>query len=411
MNRIHTSQYPSSSRPGQSLSKRIGNRAPFFPANRILPFQAVSGLSNLLTKTLSLLVALLALAGCGRDPLDTRYAAYQGLSINGVRVFADILRERGRDVVVAAALSPRIAEDVQSIVVFQSQFGRLSDEARGFLEEFLDSDPSKSVVLVLRDFDASVPYWEAMLERPEVKNDKAAAEAVAQAHNRANSHFLVRTNVSVDLNDGVWYGLDEKTSPTVRRSSRIDDPWNLLADFDGGRADLHFRRRLLLPENAERIWSSGDDTLLAEINGYYGDLFVVANGSFLLNGALVNPEHRKLAIALTSLLGNARKVALVRSDRFYQKDSEQGLLRLLTTYPNPWVLGHLAALLLLFCWYRFPIFGRPRETETAEPRRFGRHVEALGDLLARAGRIHAADERLRASSGSLRLAKPSKENV
>src|SRR5262249_36728741 len=73
---------------------------------------------------------------------------------------------------------------------------------------------------------------------------------------------------------------------------------------------------------------------------------------------------------------------------------EPGLLRLLRSQPNPWIVGHVLAALAAYCWFRFPIFGRPKTIESHEPRRFGRHVESLGDLLARTGNLSFAIERL-----------------
>ncbi len=43
----------------------------------------------------------------------------------------------------------------------------------------------------------------------------------------------------------------------------------------------------------------------------------------------------------------------------------------------------MVAFLLIFCWHRFPIFGRPKELPNRDVFRFGRHAEALGSLLER----------------------------
>jgi hypothetical protein len=39
--------------------------------------------------------------------------------------------------------------------------------------------------------------------------------------------------------------------------------------------------------------------------------------------------------------------------------------------------------MIIFCWWKLPIFGRPRNAVSTESVRFGRHVEALGSLLQR----------------------------
>lgn len=349
-------------------------------------------------KRAALLLGPLLAAGCAAPTLDTRYAAYQGPSVNGVRVFADLLRSRGSDVRAFAAFSPRVAEEFDAVVVFQRDFGELPEEFRAGIRGFLDeADQPKRVLLVPRDFDAALPYWEAVLERPEVQANPAEAARAQKELSRASRALSASSSEGFALQDDGWFGWDASVEPAVRRLDRLEDPFDTLEGrrVDPTKLDVRFRRRLLLAESAEPIWKCGDDVLLAEAESSWGSVYIVANASFLLNGALVNRENRKLADALVDLLGEPERVALILSARYAEGEDEPGLLRFLSTQPNPWVLGQLAFVVLLFCWYRLPIFGRPIETETSETRRFGRHVEALGDLLAAAGNLADADERLR----------------
>jgi hypothetical protein len=55
---------------------------------------------------------------------------------------------------------------------------------------------------------------------------------------------------------------------------------------------------------------------------------------------------------------------------------------------------HLAVLGLVFCLARFPIFGRPRDLPGEPAADFGKHVAALGELLARSQDRHYAQARL-----------------
>jgi hypothetical protein len=49
---------------------------------------------------------------------------------------------------------------------------------------------------------------------------------------------------------------------------------------------------------------------------------------------------------------------------------------------------------IVFCLARSPIFGRPRELPPDSPADFGKHVAALGQLLARTQDRHYAQARL-----------------
>src|SRR5690606_2864032 len=74
--------------------------------------------------------------------------------------------------------------------------------------------------------------------------------------------------------------------------------------------DFHY-----LPEY-ESLLYSGDLTLVSRVTEPYWDdsqILVVTNGSFLLNMALVNHEHRKLAGHLLAACGDRRVAAFVES--------------------------------------------------------------------------------------------------
>jgi hypothetical protein len=362
----------------------------------------------------ALSLAPLLAAGCAAPDLDTRYAAYQGPSVNGVRIFADVLRSRGAEVRAVSALSPRVAEESDVVVVFQRGFGELPEEFRAAVRRLLDeADEPKTVLLVPRDFDAAVPYWEAVLERPEIQKNPAEAARAREALARASDALLANTGDGFSPQDDGWFGWDASVEPAVRRLDRLEDPFGTLEGrgVDPAKLDVRFRRRLILAEQAEPIWKCGDDVLLAQAESAWGTVYVLANASFLLNGCLVNRENRKLADALVALLGEPERVALALSATYREEDDPSGLLQFLATHPNPWVLGQFAFVVLLYCWRRLPIFGRPIETETSETRRFGRHVEALGDLLAAAGNLADADERLRRRQDAVRGARTPRESA
>ena len=70
---------------------------------------------------------------------------------------------------------------------------------------------------------------------------------------------------------------------------------------------------------------------------------------------------------------------------------------LFDTPPVDLVLLHLALLGVIFCFSRWPIFGRPVEESTTYEADFGRHVIAMGELLERTGDVHYALDRVERS--------------
>ena len=58
-------------------------------------------------------------------------------------------------------------------------------------------------------------------------------------------------------------------------------------------------------------------------------------------------------------------------------------MEIFNIWPTNWILLHLAAVGVIFCFSRWPIFGRPKTCETAGGSDFGRHVDALAKLLKR----------------------------
>ena len=130
--------------------------------------------------------------------------------------------------------------------------------------------------------------------------------------------------------------------------------------------------------------------LVSEEQTEGGRRILVVNGSFLLNFPLVNHEHRKLAAKLIDSLPapNQRVVFLESSAggppiRDDDRVPEPTVWELFNVWPTNWILLHLAALGVIFCFVRWPIFGRPRDLKTSGRSDFGHHIDALADLLQR----------------------------
>ena len=98
-----------------------------------------------------------ALPGCSAT-LETRYAAPQGNSINGIVGFVDLMRQSGRKVDVWPAVSPKMRMNYQSIIVFLSTFDEIPDELHRDLESLMTGSGVKTLIIVVRDSDGAIDY-------------------------------------------------------------------------------------------------------------------------------------------------------------------------------------------------------------------------------------------------------------
>ncbi|MGH7192227.1 MAG: hypothetical protein ACREJM_01695, partial [Candidatus Saccharimonadales bacterium] len=106
---------------------------------------------------------------------------------------------------------------------------------------------------------------------------------------------------------------------------------------------------------------------------------------------LVKHENRKLAGKLIESIGPPRQhVVFLESDpggppvsNEEPREHQRTGLDILGIWPFSLIFLHLVAVGLLFCYSRYPIFGRARPLEAPALADFGRHVAALGTLLER----------------------------
>jgi len=124
---------------------------------------------------------------------------------------------------------------------------------------------------------------------------------------------------------------------------------------------------------------------------------VIANGSFLLNEAVVKAARRPLAERVVDWPGRAgQRIALVEGSFVLagQQDAPR-LWDLLKRQPTlRWIAIQLGLAGLLAALARAPRLGRPRPDPVSGADRPAAHAEALGALLARAGAAREAHELL-----------------
>ena len=172
-------------------------------------------------------------------------------------------------------------------------------------------------------------------------------------------------------------GCESEDKPKIKKMSAEEREKNcrcLLSDQDGK------------PLLVSRDYKTEDGAVT-------GTWLAAANGSFLLNAQLVNPENRKLAyrLAVTLAAENRRTIFLeAGSGVFILSDQDGGGRRsedsgweMFKVFPLNFILLHLTAMMIFYMFYKYPIFGRPRRLFVSGGSRFSEHVRAVGRMLRR----------------------------
>lgn len=346
-------------------------------------------------RTTFLVLLAVVLTGCGKE-VNSDYAAFRGDSVNGVRVFIDFLKSRENRVGVSRDFKPAMFYSADVLVHFSEGY-QWSSEVQNWLRVWLEDEPDRDLILVLRGYDAEVDYWnDALAKNPDGYTDQQR-QSISSQLDEAKARETHYTRSEINLNDEAWYGSQPVKQVVEIDTLEMEEEWaEHFEQLDGFRRRLY--RQLLLPEDAEPVVWSGDHVLVAR--QYIGDstLWIVADGSFLFNYSLISHQNRRLAAAFADALGPDRSIVFVREARIGEDEAPSAptLWRFLTISPINWIAGHVFVALLAYILYRVAIFGRPREISHRECYRFGRHVEALGKLLQATRDVSFAQSRIAA---------------
>jgi hypothetical protein len=372
------------------------------------------------------LCLLLLLAGCGRDKLEWQYGQRQGLgaskSVNGTAVLGSMFQKEGHHVYSWDALSPQLSNKADCIVWFPDDFAPPSLEVRTWLEQWLDGRPDRTLIYVGRGYDAEIDYWQRMLlnapaeQKPLIQDRLASAKSRFHAFRNLSFSPLVKTDplipqnntrskarppvkkprvvpspffTSINLSPDDWFVFTERKKPLQVRT--LDDRYPWCRGIDASKLDIELTESMIVPraKSVRPLLKSGVNTIVAREEIGQGQLLVVANGSFLLNMPLVNHEHRKLAAKLIDQIGpQGQTVVFLESDiggptirNDDPKATESSGMAVFNMWPTNWILLQLAAIGVLYCFVRWPIFGLPKSDNPGHEADFARHIDALADLL------------------------------
>lgn len=367
-----------------------------------------------------ILMASLTIAGCDEEedeavPFDATYGEgvqSQGrYSVNGTAVFANMFESAEHSVRFSTRLDSRVrSSDV--IVWAPDSFLGPNEQERSWFESWIHEESGRTLIYIGRDFDAELPYWSKVI-RSTSGDTKTSAQ---QRFNDAIMRHEALRQRTPELQELDWFTIDmTQSNRFVRDLTASDSYW--LDGIDIDECEIVIRGEIRNREFNNLGWSY-EDLILAEdtpllfrmapLGNHDSSVLVAQNGSFLLNYSLINHEHRKLAGKIIDSCGEDLQVTFVESRQNgpsvggnppstgnpNRPDREQrpGFFNLLMTNPLGLILIHLCIAGLIYCFFRFPVFGRARERftvstvvdhkdENRDIRNFGRHIDAVGGLL------------------------------
>ena len=217
--------------------------------------------------------------------------------------------------------------------------------------------------------------------------------------------------------DGEWFTFEKKPKHRKVRSLEGSEAWR--DGIDAAKLEIELHGRTKPADDATVLLESQGDMLVSRRAVGQSRLFVVANGSFLLNLPLVNHQHRRLADKFIEQVGPAPQTVVFlesgwRDPPIAPSDGTSGRVsgaEIFCIWPTNWILIQLAAVGIIFCFWKVPVFGPTRRRKQQSLSDFGRHIDAMGELLELSGDEVFAHERLQQYSQATRSKNQKNTNI
>ncbi|WP_435018697.1 DUF4350 domain-containing protein [Tundrisphaera sp. TA3] len=342
-------------------------------------------------------LAPLLLAGCGPAKVDESFDRSGGESINGTSALVELFRQRGHEVRSKRSLNGTVEGWADVLVRFSHRPGPPDREEGDRLLDWADANPGRRIIYVPRDYDAGPEFWSAMLA---AKAPDAKPEWIRQVERNRDDARARAARSPAKASDPAdpeeWFSLLPDPGPPAVATA-LEGEWAEGVDAAAAAIARHETFQLI---GETPLLSDGEGRALAMTWTLDNDsaILVVANASFLLNGALINPARRPLALRVVDWAGDGpKRIAFLDGSNLLRDSEESGdfsVFHLLGIYPFNWIAAHLAVLGLLAALARAVRLGRPLPEPPSGIERPAAHPEALGGLLARTGRADVARDLL-----------------
>ena len=343
-------------------------------------------------------------AGCGSREIETAYGRSRGKSINGTTVLAELMRDRGHTTRAAVRYSEALGDWAQVIVRFAPFPGPMSQPEAAWLERWLAAGSGRQLIYIPRDYEADAEFWTRMMAAaPPGTVNPAATKLEAQRDQLRHLETPRLEKAKNPASERNWF-TTEPSNPTrpaeEMTAQTLGGPWAEGIDPAAAALPIH---EAIRAENNEDVLLTGEGRKLVVAWPYSNDqdedgsVLIIANGSFLLNAALLNRSRRSLATQVVDWIGEGpRHVAFVEGASVADAadEAESSPFHLLTVEPFDWIIAHLAVFGVLLCLSLAVTLGRSRSEPLDAIERPSVHPVALGAILARTRQLAYAQELL-----------------
>lgn len=327
------------------------------------------------------------LVGCGsRNSLQTEYGKIRNegtsASLNGTRVLAEMFRQSGAKVSRQGSISPKLNR-YQTIVWFPDRATPPSDEVVDALEKWIEQDWGRTLIYVGRDFDCNLSYLQQVRDSADLGDQEELYRQIAEAlvARRAPSRDFME---KPDRDRCDWFRVKNSNRQNVQP---LSGSWTASVDSEAcavspGAVNLIPPGRIAEPEQSVLLNADGQPFVFRlQRPERDGQIIVVRNGSFLLNFALVNREHRALAKKLIDECDLSGAVVFLESGpgevRIQDRVDAHQPWAWISRPPLRYIVPHLLVWGVLFCFVLYPIFGRAKRFQ---PLKQGTVPKPLGSI-------------------------------
>ncbi|MHC5543485.1 hypothetical protein ACYOEI_35120, partial [Singulisphaera rosea] len=281
--------------------------------------------------------------------MEVEYGRSRGQSLNGTKVFAEMLRAEGHTVRTAFRLTDELNGWADAIVRFAPYSGPPRRDESDWYEVWLDGGDDRRLVYVPRDVGVASEYWDQVLRAlPESADPKRKDQAkrlrdeskTRSSTNPASTKDKDKDHELADPSD--WFAVDPGKSES-ETCKTFEGPWALQLNA----SEAALPRHDTLKVQSETVLLMGDEKpLVIEWSRHnQSQVLVAANGTFLLNAALLNRARRPLALRTAQWLGSEpRRVAFVEGGALVGEQPEPPTpFTLMRIHPFGWIAAQILA--------------------------------------------------------------------
>lgn len=372
--------------------------------------------------------------GCGKkfrfDYGQSRGAAGDQ-SINGFGALRRTYKNSGWSTRDVNRLNDRLSSTT-AIVWTPTQRDTLFDQSTKWFDEWL-REQTRTLVYVVPDQGCKARYFEVARQ---VAPDAQKLEYRRQLARVETDQMLVRFNGEPIPSNG-WFQIERTPSGTTYGSKSVNKPkgeWmrflpvasaeQSIDDPDIDDTDIEYKIEPVLTATATIATAatismptmfgqtygtsqvtpthttlvSADDgspiiTRLTSKEWGQSKVIVVGNGSMLCNFSLTAPQGQAIATQLIAETGDTPGlVGFLTTDGAGAQVSDVNPeinsltgAELFSVWPLSLIIMHLAITGFVACMILFPIFGRPRRSESTSNSDFASHLDAVAVLMSRSG--------------------------